>query len=85
MKYYVIDIYTKKFYGPFKNCKKAKKAARLVMNISQSNLLVEEGTNVFVVDGSEFACYSKYEEGDMDLIRDTYRENVYGDEINAIH
>jgi DNA polymerase III sliding clamp (beta) subunit (PCNA family) len=83
--YYVVDIYSKKYYGPFKNCKKAKRAVRIISELSGSDLLLEIGTNFIVVGQEEFVFpYTNFQKSDFEKIKEDYDRNFISEERYAV-
>lgn len=75
-KFYVVDYHLKKYYGPFKNCKKAKQAARFVKEVEVSDLLLEIGTNVVITDGLD-SISSDFIKEDIEKLKE---QVSYGEE-----
>jgi hypothetical protein len=86
-KYYVVDLYLKKYYGPFKNCKKAKSAARFIKEVEVSDWFLEIGTNILVVDEGTFSySYYNFEKGNLEEMKKQFEnESFTGEQLNAIY
>lgn len=77
-KFYVVDYFSKKYYGPFKNCKKAKQAARLVTEFGLSDVLLEEGTNIIVTDDFDIIP-AYFEKSDINQLKESTEQLIFGE------
>ena len=70
-KFYVIDYFSKKYYGPFKNCKKAKQACRFIRDYDVPDVMVEIGTNVVVTDDFDIIP-ANFQESSFEELKSNY-------------
>ena len=66
--WYIINIFSKEYYGPFLKKSRAKENAKIVKQIA--DMCVEIGTNVGIVDCVEFSKdYKDYKKGSIEVIK----------------